>query len=464
MTAVSPRPDHSAPSSRTGATGPTGPTPPALSRGKRWAALFALALGGFGIGSSEFVTMGLLPQIADGLLPELMATDPDQGLARAGWAISAYAIGVVIGAPVLSLLAVRYSRTVLIVSFAILLTLSTLASGILPSFELTLLARFVAGLPHGAYLGVAALLASSLMGPGSQGKGAALALSGLTVANLLGVPLLTALGQAAGWRAAFLAIAALFALTAVLLAAVVPAAPAPQGRRLVDELRAFRRVQLWIVVLIAAVGFAGSFAVFSYIADIGTQVAGMSASTIPWLLALAGLGMTIGNVLGGIAADRTRWGTMVIGFPVYIAAMGVMVAVVESPVGLAITFFLANLAHAALSPAMQTWLMHVAGRSEMLGASLHHAAFNVANAVGALLGGMVIAAGFGLAAPTVIGTAVATLGFGMLLVTYALLEIRSRRRVRQLAQARIEHSGDDLGGGDHTSTSDTSTLEHAPIS
>ncbi|MGO1503405.1 MAG: MFS transporter [Brachybacterium sp.] len=423
---------------------PTTSTPPGtdrapLSRGHRTLALFALALGGFGIGSAEFVTMGLLPEIADGLLPQMMAERPDQGLARAGWTISAYALGVVIGAPLLSLLAVRLSRTTLIVVFALLLTVSTLASGLMPSFELTMAARFAAGLPHGAYLGVAALLASSLMGPGSQGKGAALAMSGLTVANLVGVPLLTALGQSVGWRSAFLVIAGVFGLTALLVALTIPSQPAPRGRRLRDELRAFRRLQLWTVMAIAAVGFAGSFAVFSYIADIGRQVAGVSAGYIPVLLAVAGLGMTLGNAIGGVTTDRSLNGTLLIAFPAYIAAMLTMVLVVSSPVGLTLSFFLANFAHATLSPAMQTWLMRIAGRSEMLGASLHHAAFNVANALGALLGGAVISAGYGLEAPTVIGTAVAIVGFAMLLATLALLRLRAARRLGELARAGIEH-------------------------
>lgn len=408
-----------------------------LSPTRRRIALMALALGGFGIGSAEFVSMGLLPQIAQGLLPEMMAADPEQGVARAGWAITAYALGVVVGAPLLSLLAVRLSRTRLIVVFAGLLCVSTLASGLMPSFELTLLARFIAGLPHGAYLGVASLLAASLMGPGSQGKGAAVALSGLTVANLVGVPMLTALGQAAGWRAAFLTIAAVFALTAVLVATTIPSQPAPQGRRIQDELRAFSRVQLWVVMLIAAVGFAGSFAVFSYIADIGQQVAGMSVGFIPVLLAVAGLGMTIGNAIGGFTTDRSLDRTLLVAFPLYIAAMVLMVSVVTDPVGLSIAFFLTNMGHATLGPAMQTWLMRIAGPSEMLGASLHHAAFNVANALGALLGGMVISAGLGLAAPTVVGLVVASLGFTMLLGSFALLRLRSRRFRRELDTAQV---------------------------
>lgn len=414
------------------------PARPPVSRARRVFALFALALGGFGIGSSEFVSMGLLPQIAQSLLPDLMATQPDQGIARAGWLISAYAIGVVIGAPALSLLAVRMSRTRIILILAVALVVSTALSALMPSFGLTLAARFLAGLPHGAYLGVAALLASSLMGPGSQGKGAALALSGLTVANLAGVPLLTALGQAQGWRVSFLVIAAVFVVTAVLLRLTVPAQGVARGRRIVDELRAFRRLQLWVVMLIAAVGFAGSFAVYSYIADIGQQVAGLGAGYIPWLLAAAGLGATVGNVLGGIAADRSLNGTLLLGFPLYIAGMAVMIVTVTDPVGLTLTFTLVNFAHSALSPAMQTWLMRIAGRSEMLGAALHHGAFNVSNAVGALLGGAVIAAGFGLAAPTLVGTILASTGFLMLLATLALLRLRSRRRLAQLEQAGIE--------------------------
>lgn len=417
---------------------PLRPAAEPLSRGRRALALFALALGGFGIGSSEFVSMGLLPQIADSLLPEMMATRPEQGLAQAGWAITAYALGVVIGAPALSLLAVRMSRTRIILLLAIILAVSTALSALMPSFGLTLAARFLAGLPHGAYLGVAALIAGTLLGPGSQGKGAALAMSGLTVATLAGVPLLTALGQVHGWRVSFLVIAALFTLTALLLRLTVPAQAAPQGRRILDELRAFRRVQLWVVMLIASIGFAGSFAVYSYIADIGRQVAGLSAGHIPWLLAAAGLGATLGNVLGGIAADRSLMLTLLIGFPVYIAGMAAMMFTVTDPVGLTLTFALVNGAHSALSPAMQTWLMQISGRSEMLGAALHHGAFNISNALGALLGGAVIAAGLGLAAPTVVGTALATAGFAMLLVTSALLRLRARRRLAQLRAAQIQ--------------------------
>jgi DHA1 family inner membrane transport protein len=322
-----------------------------ISPARRRLALFALALGGFGIGGSEFVSMGLLPGIAHGLLPDLMASDPETGIARAGIAISAYALGVVVGAPILALLSVRWSRSSMIVALAGALALGTLLSAAMPTFELTVAARFLAGIPHGAYFGVASLLAASLMGPGSQGKGVALALSGLTVANLLGVPVLTAIGQAAGWRAVYLVLTGVFLATVLALRATIPAHEKPIGRRMVDELVALRRVQLWIVMGIAAVGFAGSFAVFSYVSDITTQVTGAPESAVPWVLVAAGLGMTIGNVVGGAGADRSLQRTLMVGFPGFILALVLLFAVAHTNlVALMVAFFLVNLANASLNP------------------------------------------------------------------------------------------------------------------
>ena len=188
---------------------------------------------------------------------------------------------------------------------------------------------------------------------------------------------------------------------------------------------------------IAAIGFAGAFAVFSYIADIAEKVAGAPHAFVPWLLAAAGLGMTIGNVVGGGAADRSLVGTLLGTFPVYILALVAMLASAHSPVGLMVTFFLVNLANAVLNPPMQTWLIRIAGRSEVLGASLNHASFNVANALGAALGGAVIAAGLGYRAPIVIALVLATLGMAMVVTALVLLRLRSARRLAQLEQADI---------------------------
>lgn len=407
--------------------------PGALSPARLRLALFALAIGGFGIGCSEFVSMGLLPGIGRSLLPDLMAADPEQGIARAGWAISAYAAGVVVGAPVVALLAVRMSRTRLIVVLAVALMVATVLSAAMPSFGLMLLARFVAGLPHGAFFGVASLIAASLMGPGSQGKGIALALSGLTIANLVGVPLLTAFGQSLGWRTSYLLIAGIFAVTVVLLIVGVPRQQRPAERSVREELGAFRSAQVWAVCGIAAVGFAGMFAVYSYIADLSEQVAGTSAAFVPVVLACAGLGMTIGNILGGIAADRSENGTLLLGFPAYILALASVIVFSGTPAGLMVTIFLMNLANMVVTPAVQAWLIRASGSSQVLGAALNHAAFNLANTVGAALGGVVIAAGLGFRAPAAVAVVLAALGYAMVIV--ALTTRRTRRRRRSAARA-----------------------------
>lgn len=418
------------------------PAPHELSARRRTFALLALALGGVGIGASEFATMGLLPGIADGLLGDQMARDPEAGIARAGHLITAYALGVVVGAPVLALLSVRWSRTSMITALALALAAGTVLSAVMPTYELTLAARFLAGVPHGAYFGVASLLAASLMGPGSQGKGVAVALSGLTVANLVGVPLMTALGQAVGWRAVYLVITGIFIVTVLALRAAVPAQPAVPGRRALDELLALRRVQLWIVMVIAAVGFAGGFAVFSYVADIATQVSGTTAAMVPWVLAAAGLGMTLGNILGGITTDRSLTGTLLVGFPIYIAALvSLYLSSPGSPAGLIICFFAVNAANSALGPALQTWLIRVAHRSEVLGASLNHAAFNVANALGAALGGAVIAGGLGFRAPMVVAVVLACTGFAMVGATLVALRVRSRRTLAVLREHEETYTG-----------------------
>jgi DHA1 family inner membrane transport protein len=323
----------------------------------------------------------------------------------------------------------------MIMVLAVALAAGTLLSGLMPTFELTVLARFIAGIPHGAYFGVASLLAASLMGPGSQGKGTALALSGLTVANLIGVPILTAIGQSAGWRAVYLLLACVFVATFIALYLTVPHQEKAIGRSMVDELVALKRLQLWIVIGIAAVGFSGAFAVFSYVADITTQVTGAPASSVPWVLAAAGLGMTIGNIVGGITTDRSLKGTLLIGFPLYITALVALFAVAHTSLtALIIAFFVANLVNSSLSPAMQTWMIRIAHRSELLGASMNQAAFNVANALGATLGGAVIAAGFGYKAPMVVAIVLASTGFAMVVATLIALKVRSRRTLQVLRE------------------------------
>jgi len=223
-------------------------------------ALLALALGGFGIGLTEFVAMGLLPNLAADLLPGVWAQSHEQANAQAGWIVSAYALGVVVGAPTIAAAAARFPRKQLLLACVAVFVFGTVASALLPTFGLVLVARFVAALPHGAYFGIAALVAASLMGPGKRGRGVALVLSGLTIANVIGVPTVTWLGQVAGWRVAYLAVAAVFLLTFAAIALAVPLQPGDPAATIRRELKIFGRVQVWLALLIGAVGFGGFFA------------------------------------------------------------------------------------------------------------------------------------------------------------------------------------------------------------
>jgi len=266
-----------------------------LTAGRRWAALLALALGGFGLGLTEFVAMGLLPDMARDLLPAEYAHSSADAVAKAGWMITSYALGVVVGAPTIAALTARMPRRRLVVGLLGLFVIGTVASALAPTFGLVLAGRFVAGLAHGAYFGAAGLLAAAMLGPGSAGRGFAIVLGGLTAANIFGVPLITGLGQAAGWRIAYLAVAAVFAITLLAVLAVVPEVAAAPGGSPRDELAAFRLPQVWLAALVAAIGFGGFFAVNSYIAPITTHVTGLSASAVPWVLAVMGVGMTVGS-------------------------------------------------------------------------------------------------------------------------------------------------------------------------
>ncbi|WP_430593296.1 MFS transporter [Humidisolicoccus flavus] len=391
----------------------------ALSKPRKFFALFALALGGFGIGVTEFATMGLLPDIARDLLPNFDAA-PEQNIAQAGLLISAYALGVVVGAPTLAVLAAKMSQSKLAFLLLIAFTLASLASAIMPDFATTAIARFVAGLPHGAYFGVASLLAARIMGPGKQGQGVALALSGLTIANVVGVPLATFLGQQAGWRWAYVAVAVIFAVTLVLGFFTLPRTPGNPKRGVAAELSAFRSGRLWLMVAVGSIGFGGFFALYSYIAEVTTRVVGLPEVAVPWVLATLGVGMTVGNILGGFLADRNLSRTVIIGFTSLIVVLAGYALFATAPVTLFIAALLIGLTSSMLIPSLQARLIAIAGEAELLGAALNHAAFNVGNALGAWLGGLVIAAGFGYLAPGWVGVVLASLGFVLALVSISL--------------------------------------------
>ena len=391
-----------------------------LSPRRTWAALLALALGGFGIGSTEFVVMGLLPNITADLLPGLDAADHDAAIAQTGYLIAAYALGVVVGAPTIAALSARFPRKQLLLWLLVAFTLATVLSALLPTFELVLVARFIAGLPHGAYFGIATLVAASLMGEGKRGRGVAIVLSGLTIANVIGVPLITLLGQQAGWRIAYLAVASIFAFTFVAVALAVPLQAGDKNATLKRELRAFARPQVWLALLTGAIGFGGFFAVYSYVSPVVTQVTGQSEGFVPIALVVIGLGMTIGNLAGGRAADHHVMGTVFVCFGIFVVSLAAFAFTAQTTVGLLVSLFVVGGAASALSPAIQSRLMDVAGDSQTLAAAANHAALNIGNSLGAYLGGVTIAAGLGYLSPSLVGLALCIPGIALALWSVAL--------------------------------------------
>ena len=387
-------------------------------------ALVALAVGGFAIGSTEFVAMGLLPDIAKDLLPAVFAHSQEDANAQAGWLVSAYALGVVIGAPTIAALSARFPRKQLLLVLAAAFTLGTIASALLPSFGLVLVARFVAGLPHGAYFGVAALVAAELMGPAKRGTGVAIVMSGLTIANIVGVPSITLLGQATSWRSAYLAVAAIFAISFVAIAFFVPLQAGNPGATMRSELRAFSRAQVWLALLIGAIGFGGFFAVYTYISPVVTEVAGLPLGFVPVVLALFGIGMTIGNFVGGWAADRGVIRSIFVFFGIFLVALTGLGLSAHTVPGLLVFTFLTGIASSGLSPSIQTRLMDVAGDSQTLAAAANHAALNIGNSLGAFLGGLTIAAGLGYLSPTWVGLMLCVPG---ILLTVAAVLLQRRR-------------------------------------
>ena len=393
------------------------PRPPlVLSSRDVHLAELALAIGGLALGTGEFASMSLLPYVAG----SLKASIPDMGRM-----ISAYALGVVVGAPLITVLAARVPRRGLLVALMVLFALGNIASAASPHYGAMLLARFVSGLPHGAYFGVASLVAASLVDPGRRAQAVGRVLLGLSVANVIGVPLATGLGQVFGWRSAFLMVAGLGALTAGLVRIFTPAAATLEGAGIRRELGAFRRVQVWLTLAVAGVGFGGMFAVYSYITPSLTRVTGLAPAAVPLLLSVIGIGMIAGNLVGGWLADRALNRT-IIGVLVFNAVvLALFMLAIHAAWAVTLDLLLMG-GGIAVAPAFQTRLMDVAGDAQTVAAALNHSAFNIANASGAMLGGAAVSAGLGWASTGGVGAALALAGLA-LLATALWLERRGVR-------------------------------------
>ncbi|GIL34970.1 putative permease of the major facilitator superfamily protein [Phycicoccus sp. DTK01] len=378
---------------------------------------FALILGGIAIGTTEFVTMGLLPEIADGV---------GVSIPTAGHAISAYAAGVVVGAPLIAALGATLPRKGLLVGLMVALAVGNSLSALAPGYETLVGARFLAGLPHGAYFGVAALVAVDLAPAGRAGRAVGTVMLGIPVANVLGVPGATWLGQTLGWRSAYWLVVVLGLLTVALVLAQVPHLPGDRSRTVRSELSALTNVQVLLTLAVAAIGFGGMFAMYSYIAPTVTDVTGLPASAVPLFLLVFGAAGFVGNLVAGRMGDWSVLRSIVIGMVGLGVALGLFALVAQWAVPALVVLALASVLASVLVINLQLRLMQVAGEAQTLAAAGNHAALNLANALGAWLGGVVIARGYGYTAPSWVGVGLAVLGLGVLGVSVLL----HRRTVR----------------------------------
>lgn len=369
-----------------------------------FAAILTLALGGLLIGTGEFVSMSLLPALA---------ASTGVSVPAAGSYISAYAVGVVVGAPAIAIMAARMPRKSVLVALLAIVTAGNLASAFAQGHVTLLAARFLAGVPHGAYYGVACLLAAAMVPANRKAQAAGYVMSGLAAANVIGVPLGTWLGQAFGWRATFAAIGAGGILTIILFMLYVPSVVAGAGASPMRELQGLRRPQLWLTLAVASIGFGGMFAVYSYITPTLVNVSGFALTSVPLVLSLWGIGMIVGNLVGGWLADRALV-PAIFGMLVWNAVfLGLFSVVAPSSAGTLVVLFLIGCGF-ALVPALQVRLMNVAGEAQTLAAALNHSAFNLSNALGAAVGGYAIAQGAGWASTGWVGAILAVLGAGLM--------------------------------------------------
>lgn len=367
-------------------------------------AVLALALGGFAIGTTEFVTMGLLPQIADGV---------HISIPTAGHVVSAYALGVVVGAPLVAMFAARLRRRTVLIALMVAFAFGNLGSALSPNYPTLVAARFVSGLPHGAFFGIGSVVAASLVPLHRRTSAVAMMLAGLTVANVVGVPLATVLGQQLGWQWPYAFVSLVALVTIVAVVAWVPAQPAEAGSSARSELSALGRPQVWLTLGVGTVGFGGMFATFSYITPTMTKLAGFSDGVVPLILVVYGVGMTAGTMLSGrVAAYGMMRGmiAMLVAIAVLLAAFGTLAHARPTAV---VGVFLLGMLPSVLVPLLQTRLMDVAHEGQSLAAALNHSTLNIANALGAWLGGVVLSHGLGYEWPSRVGAALAVAGIGI---------------------------------------------------
>ena len=386
-----------------------------LSTGRIAFIILALALGGFAIGTTEFAAMSLLPFYA----ADFAVTEP-----VAAHAVSAYALGVVVGAPILGLFGASWPRRRLLVVLMVLIAMGNAATVWAPTYHTLLAFRFVSGLPHGAYFGVAALLAASLL-PEKRAAAASYVMAGLAVATVIGAPFANWLGLHVGWRVVFGGVSGIALATATALLILAPRQPVEIGRSMRREMHALAHPQVLLTLGAGAVGFGGLFAVYSFLAPVLTEYTGATPASVPWVFAIFGLGILVGNLLGGWMADISlkaaaisllAWSAVFLAAFTFAATDFWLLSLVCFAIGMG----------GGLGPILQVRLMDVAGEAQTMAAALHHAAFNIANALGPWLAGLAITAGMGWTAPGWVGLCLALGGILILCVAFKLERHRER--------------------------------------
>ncbi|MCX4529651.1 MFS transporter [Streptomyces sp. NBC_01551] len=374
-------------------------------------ALLALAIGAFGIGTTEFVIMGLLPEVA---------ADYGVSIPTAGFLVTGYALGVVLGAPLMTVLGTRVPRKRMLMLLMGLFIAGNVLSALAPAFEVMLAGRVVASLAHGAFFGIGSVVAAGLVAPEKKAGAIAMMFTGLTVANVVGVPLGTLVGQNAGWRVTFLIVAALGVLGLLGIAKLVPELPRPEGVRIRHELAAFRNVQVLLAMAMTVLGFGGVFAAITYITPMMTDVAGFADTSVTWLLVLFGLGMVAGNLIGGRFADRALMPMLYVSLGALAVVLAVFTVTAHTKAGAAATVVLIGALGFATVPPLQKRVLDQAAGAPTLASAVNIGAFNLGNALAAWLGGLVIAAGLGWTAPNWVGAALAGSALVLALVSGAL--------------------------------------------
>ena len=384
--------------------------------------ILALAVASFCIGTTEFVIMGLLPEVA---------ADLGVSIPAAGLLVTGYALGVVIGAPIIAIGTAKLPRKPVLIGLAMLFVLGNLLCAVAPTYWTLMAARVITALGHGAFFGIGSVVAASLVPANKRASAIALMFAGLTLANILGVPGGTALGEAFGWRMTFYAVVVIGLISVAAIAFLVPAGVAPPGKGGVSgEVKVLGKLQVWLAMIISALASGSLFAVFTYIKPILTDVTGLSVESVTWILLLFGGGMTIGNIIGGKLAD---WKLM----PTAIGALVVMAAIhvafaelsYSAPAAILLVFMWGVITFVIVPP-MQMRVVETASEAPNLAATLNQGAFNAGNAAGAWAGGAAISMGISYADLPLVGAAIALSAFGVAVFSFA---IERRDAIQQAA-------------------------------